>query len=466
MKKYLAIATIAVFVLTLTAVTYAIDFKMSGDIRNRSKVAVNIGESALTPGSAEYDGTVSDVDMRMRFKIDAVASENLKGQLRFEMDDDWGGTGMGTFGLGSVDVEVRNAFVSFTPPGLEDYPTTLTAGLQDFYLGRFAVDEGGTGITVDTKWDPAAIRLIFIKEFEGDEENSDDRDSYGVRVTYPVNDWRPGVWFQWTDLGKITDSVAAGGAAGSGRVQGDLYWVGFTVDGKLGPVSLIGDFVYNGGSVDYGTNTGQLTVKGIAGPATLDEEEYGGWVAHVKGSMPVGDIYEVGGVLMYASGDELNDVRNRGEIDGFRQPLGGAAFRPTQIYYGSGINASIGLDSRVGSRGRSPTNVAGDWLVQGFVSAKPLDWLKVTVLAAYIGDNVDDGDRFGTSRDAAGNLEDNDDAGIELDVTANIQIYKQLTWDIGAGILFAGDALEQWNGTANEDPDDPWCFVTNLQYKF
>jgi hypothetical protein len=54
MKKYLAIATIAVFVLTLTAVTYAIDFKMSGDIRNRSKVAVNIGESALTPGSAEW----------------------------------------------------------------------------------------------------------------------------------------------------------------------------------------------------------------------------------------------------------------------------------------------------------------------------------------------------------------------------------------------------------------------------
>jgi hypothetical protein len=171
---------------------------------------------------------------------------------------------------------------------------------------------------------------------------------------------------------------------------------------------------------------------------------------------------------MYASGDDLDDRDNDGELDGFRQAEGGASFRPTQVYYGSSINASVGLDSRVGSRGRSPNNIAGDWLVQGFIGYEALDWLKLTGAVAYIGDNVDNGDRFGTALDALGNREDNDDAGIELDATAEIEIYKELKWRIGAGILLAGDALEQFNASTgvNEDPDDPWVFVTNLTYKF
>ncbi len=107
-------------------------------------------------------------------------------------------------------------------------------------------------------------------------------------------------------------------------------------------------------------------------------------------------------------------------------------------------------------------------MLKGYGSFKPLDWLKVTGYVAYLGDNVDEGDKFGNALDATSvtGLEDNDDIGFEVGVWADISIYKGLTYSIAAGWLSAGDALDQEIAGVNESPDDPWALVSNLQYKF
>jgi hypothetical protein len=460
MKKFLTIAMAVVFVLTVAAVTHAVEWKLSGDIRNRTAVLINADEDFLDPTVDGFDHTASDMDMRYRVYMETAVNEHLGGTFNIEAEGEYGDPGdVAEFGGGNNVVNVSNALVWFKVPGLDEYPTTITAGLQPIYLGRFSVDDDGAGVTIDTKLNQVDLRLQYWKELEGTVEASDDIDGYGARITVPLGDLRAGLWGSWSDHGNRADAAFDGTAM---DVAGDLYYAGFMLDGKIGPVGFEADIVVNSGSIDYA-----FPITGATG-APIDEEEYSGYMAHVTASMPVGDKFEVGGVFMYASGDDLDDRDNDGELDGFRQAEGGASFRPTQVYYGSSINASVGLDSRVGSRGRSPNNIAGDWLVQGFIGYEALDWLKLTGAVAYIGDNVDNGDRFGTALDALGNREDNDDAGIELDATAEIEIYKELKWRIGAGILLAGDALEQFNASTgvNEDPDDPWVFVTNLTYKF
>jgi hypothetical protein len=476
MKKFLTLVMVAVFVFTAVAVTYAIDFQMSGLFRTRTRWGVNY--LAVAPddptdptSNTGWDDSRAAVDSRIRLKVDAVASEDLMGELYLQADGVWGLNDMATFGAGNREVKVKNAFVKFKVPGTDAFPTTATVGVQGFYLARFGVDDDAAGITADLRPGPAELRVIWIKELEDEVFEADDVDSYGFRVTFPVGEIRPGLWGQWSHYGKEADA-ALGVDTG-----GDLYWVGLTADGKVGPVSFLADFVYNAGSTDYSTPISGIGTLGQ--PVIIDEDDYGGWVFHAKASVPVGEMFEVGGLLMYASGDDLDEIQNDGEYAGFRQPHGGASFRPTQVYYGSSVNDAVGWVSRVGQRVGARDargGLAGDWVAQGFFSLKPLDWLKVTLLGAYIGDNVDNGDRVGTAEDFLGRPEDNSDVGFEVDLVTDIQIYKELTWSIGAGFLFAGDAMDQVvQGSGafyglpynlNESPNNPWAIVSQLLYSF
>jgi hypothetical protein len=115
-----------------------------------------------------------------------------------------------------------------------------------------------------------------------------------------------------------------------------------------------------------------------------------------------------------------------------------------------------------------PRYWGGLWTIKGYASFKPLDWLKVTGYAMYIGDTTSDGDTVGTAINAAGQPEDEDYIGIEVGAIADIKIYKELTFNMGLGYLFAGDAMDSWTGvgTVNDSPDDPWAILTQLIYKF
>ena len=111
----------------------------------------------------------------------------------------------------------------------------------------------------------------------------------------------------------------------------------------------------------------------------------------------------------------------------------------------------------------------GTWFAKVYGSFKATPWYKVTLEALYIGDTTKHGNTIGTALKADGiNCRDDKDIGWEVDLTNNFQIYKNLTWDVVGGILFAGDAMDYWYSSAsvNKSPKNPWIIHTGLTYNF
>ncbi|NIS60875.1 MAG: hypothetical protein GTO13_09295, partial [Proteobacteria bacterium] len=113
MKKFLTIATIGVLVLALAAVTYAVDLKASGLVRNRTALYKNAETSDIST-AAGIDDTNSFVDYRSRIRFTLVASEDLEGNIYFESNDKWGvGGGVNDkgalVGTDGISVQVQHA---------------------------------------------------------------------------------------------------------------------------------------------------------------------------------------------------------------------------------------------------------------------------------------------------------------------------------------------------------------------
>jgi hypothetical protein len=67
-----------------------------------------------------------------------------------------------------------------------------------------------------------------------------------------------------------------------------------------------------------------------------------------------------------------------------------------------------------------------------------------------------------------GTLRDDTDIGWELDLVNELQIYKNLKWEIAGGVLFAGDAMDfkRTGVNTNKPMDNPWAILTRLTYNF
>jgi hypothetical protein len=86
----------------------------------------------------------------------------------------------------------------------------------------------------------------------------------------------------------------------------------------------------------------------------------------------------------------------------------------------------------------------------------------------YIGDTTKNGNTLGDAVKYSGVLRDDKTIGWELALVQDINIYKNLVWTIGAGMLFAGDALDQQiAGTnMNKSPKNPFILATKLVFNF
>jgi len=128
----------------------------------------------------------------------------------------------------------------------------------------------------------------------------------------------------------------------------------------------------------------------------------------------------------------------------------------------------------------------GTAFFKGYGSMKLAPWYKLTLQGLYIWDTTKHGNTFGTAvknpLSAWGSqiLRDNNDIGFELDLIQEIDIYKNLKGYIGAGYLWAGKAMDVYNGTSawtgvpgslpytpiNRSPANPWNITTRLIYTF
>jgi hypothetical protein len=112
--------------------------------------------------------------------------------------------------------------------------------------------------------------------------------------------------------------------------------------------------------------------------------------------------------------------------------------------------------------------IGGTWVAKLFASVAPVPWYKVTLQGMYIGDTTKHGNTLGNAVKANGYLRDDSTIGWEVDLLNDIQIYKNLKWSVGAGILFVDDAFKfkRAGSNTNSLPENPWIIATKLRYDF
>jgi hypothetical protein len=127
-----------------------------------------------------------------------------------------------------------------------------------------------------------------------------------------------------------------------------------------------------------------------------------------------------------------------------------------------------GLQSGSWNTNLSRGATGGTWIAKLFASAQATPWYKVTLWGLYIGDTTRHGNTLGDAVKFDGTPRDDKSIGFELSLIQDINIYKNLIFTIGSGILFAGDALDQnIAGTnVNKSPKNPYMISTKLSYMF
>lgn len=407
--------------------------------------AFGFGVGALDPAWNEENAWTQ---LRTQIYIAARVNENLSGTLGIEIDSSrWGdnGTGSGNagkWGTDQVAVKVKNAFIDFKVPQV---PVWLRAGIQNFQVRRnifFIADGAGVSARIAFQADPVtvSIRPFWGKIYEGfDHTDADDQDIYGIDLNFAIGDIKPGVFFCYQARRQLYDGTPA--------VEGDSkqWWLGPYIDAKIGPVAATLDFVYNGGEEDF---------QGASPFSDIDHE---GWIIRGEASYVL-NKFRFGLGALYGTGDDPTT----NDDEGYNIPhYSEAAALNTDflIVFGNwGLYAPYGATYNIfGFFKPWSTPGQGVWYVRGFADYQVTGWLKLMANAGYIGDTVDHGDTFGTD------LDDDDTIGWELDVGAQVNIYKNLVLSSAFGYLIGGKALSMGPG---DRPQDPWAWVTTLSYIF
>ncbi len=526
MKKITTLAVTAVLIFGLAALTYAdVKFGASGFVRVRSAWYMNARNGIPAPDveiptlpAAAFNGAWNDtqafMDTRFRIKFTGSLDDVAKGVIYLEGDSSaWGEApdGRNTAGAWNADrnaVEIKQFYIDFKVPGLSDMvPTTVQAGIIGYYYRPdLCTSSDGAGVRVDMRPGPIWVQLNWMKPWEADNARADDTDVYAARVVYQGLPVHMGVWGQywksnsWSAATAFAWPAAVGqfNNAGTGQNGGtdtaSLFWVGFQAVGKIGPVALTGDFIYNGGKIErqYGFNPAAAFVP-YQNP--IDDEDFGGWLAYLDLGFTIPNTpLEIGLTGLYSTGDDAFDAATKREHTGFYMTPGSesAYTGHSVVFFASSKNDSVGI-TRGDSKSVFQLGVAGVAFGKLRASVKPLPWLKVTAFGMYIADQTDSGDLYGTAVKANVNypgigliqtLEDNSDIGIEIGLETDIQIYKNLKYSIGLGYLLAGDALDQYTGVdftagafvpggtvagalpINDAPKNPWAIVSQLIFNF
>jgi hypothetical protein len=496
MKKRLALILFGLLIVAVSAPVYAqFEWKVSGYFDTNAFWFKNVanGTSQIYGGYKDTDGgTIPNnhsldkdghyFNTRGRFQFDAVMGKQVSATMGFEMDaSQWGDYNGGKDQAGKwmadqAAVEVRHLYLDLAIPyfGIP-VPMTARIGIQPMNArSEFALNTDGTGITLGFKLDPVTISPFWAKPAHYDDYANEDTDVYGIKALARVGKLSLGAYGMFWNMRSYPMNSASQSALDTvdPSFKGKMYWFGGYADGKVGPLDMKADFVYDYGSVDS------------FGAASARDVKYTGWVARLNLSLPV-EAFEVGTRLMYATGSDQKDSDGQG-LPGRTTPWGTTTKKVTSYVsppgtetasYGAG-SPGIFYDNMVTARGghfrgsnanqMSRGAVGGTWHAFGFASYKLFPWYKLTGVAGYIGDTTKNGNTVGTAYRANGTPRDDSDIGWELGLYNEIQIYKNLSWGTSFAYLIAGDALADWRSasdpTRNITTGDIWQIGSIIKY--
>jgi hypothetical protein len=514
MKKFTVISLVALLILAFGATAYAqakLDFRASGSIDAQTHYSVNVpplnpagnaiyGVGGAAAGYANYgsalDRKVSYWDSRMSLRFDAVMGKELSATLQFEVDAGrWGGPKTGyvnnmrdanNVGYWSTDragVEVKYMYMDVGLPYFGvPVPINLRVGAQPLAIRPwFFQATDGMGISASLKIDPVNINPFYFKPAEGNDWSADDADIYGLQVNAKVGTFTIGGYGLYANMNSypmwVTSVVAGLDTRINPQIQGpgtaDFWWLGFYADGKAGPVNIQLDAAYDQGEA---RQSGFRTVN------------YSGYAARAKVDYPF-EKFNFGITGMYASGSDAKKTSTAGlpgnttwdggfshRVSGWMVPVGsenGAANGESVVIYGMEAGASGGQGWAVNHNYDQTTKGAfgGTWFAKLAGSYKVTPWYKVTLQGLYIGDTTKNGNTFGNARHSDGTPRDDKTIGVEFDWLNEFEIYKNLTFKLFGGYLWAGSAMN-FDTVGNNGPDhntnikNPWAIRTRLLYSF
>jgi hypothetical protein len=510
MKKFIVLSLVALLVLAFGTMAFAqakkeepkLEFKISGFIDAKYFVHRNVvtggpaGSGIHTywpapyfpdkPGvaladKAAWNETASFFESRARLKFDMLMGKNLSGTIFFEMDSTkWGEVSpaagavqrnvAGVWDADRAAVEVKNYYIDFGVPGIP-VPVSMRVGVQPLSVRpNLLVYTDGPGVTAGIKVDPANIGILYFKAYEGQDVTADDINVYGLTANAKVGTFTVGGYGLYYNMNSYPLPGAIPAFEVSAANRADFWWFGLFADGKLGPLNMNFDFIYDTGEVES------------RNPA-LKDVDYSGWVTRLKLDFPW-EKFNFGGTFLYATGADLKKTNSTGlpgnatwagytskKVGSYIVPPGtseAGICQESLVFYGTWSNTLVGLSAATYYDRVSRGTIGGTWFAKASAAFKATPWYKVTVEGLYIGDTTKNGNTAGDAVKANGRPRDDKSIGWELDLINEINIYKNLLWKVGAGMLFAGDALDQWSGVGvvNGSPKNPWILETTLTYSF
>jgi hypothetical protein len=454
--------------------------------------------------------------------------KQVSGTIFFEIDATrWGernGLGAqrnqaGDWNADSASVEVKNAFLTFALPPIIPIPVTVNAGILPLVTRPVVQYTDGTGMNITFKPDPAQITFIWMKAIENQDWAADDGDVWGIQAKVNVGTLTLGGYVSYYNLNtypfqssgslnmygistaavNYTGIPTGNSAYNSSWIDpttADLSWWGLYADGKLGPVYINTDFVYDYGYVAaHGNYAGVNPNVSAANNALWDRKvNYRGWLTRIAVDFPW-EKFNFGAVGMYASGADLKKtspdgrpgVTNAFPGTGYSTKVSSYIVPPNAehvyddedfVIYGTGANginrAGTGYNLAGAGSGSSAAagSYGGTWFAKLYGQYKPTPWYRITFFGMYIGDTVKNGNKLGDAVKSDGTPRNDRSIGWEFGLFNDVQIYKNLQLRAGGGYLLAGKAFDYHDqrvgATANTNvgPANPWALAVKLLYVF
>jgi len=512
MRKLIVLSLVALLVLAFGTMAFAqakkeepkLNFVASGFIDVISEYMMNVPQAGNStsagggtgPGNTFFGPPVAYMmpaanqafnkkmgymETRGRLKFDAIMGKEMMGTFFFEIDSNrWGDrleAGLnaqrnraGYWGVADrAAVEVKNMFLTFGMPWVP-VPITVQGGIIPVGIrpGAFlSVD--GPGIQAAIKVDPATIKLVWMKALENRDWAADDADLYAIEASAKISTMTVGGYVLNFNMNSYPVADAEPSYASN------VWWYGIYAAGKLGPVNLSADLVFNNGKI---TDRRDLAVQ-------ARDVKLSGWGGLLNVSYPW-EKFNFGGALIYGSGADLSKTSANGypgsavasgsgtssKVGAFIIPAGTeGSVGHSIIFCGAGINRMNTGYEQAGSSAHAAATFGGLWINKLFGSFQVTPAYKVTLEGMYILDTSKKGNTIGNARKApfgATNLRDDKNIGWEFDLFNEVQLYKNLKFAFGGGYLFAGDAMDFWDTarSKNVSPKNPWVITSNLTYSF
>ncbi len=398
---------------------------------------------------ADTDHTYSKAGLWQRFRVQPVfeVAEGLSITTRMDaMEKGWGSTNW-KGGFDDMNLSRKQVPVGGSPAAQENFEfergyVTFATKIGQFDIGYQSSGKWGTDflddektrprIKLTTKAGPVVIIALFEKQFESIYSANaaykgtvdTDNDNYAIGAIYGFKGGNAGILYKYTD--NRSNRIAPASFASK------LHYLAPYLKATFGPVYVEGELDWTFGKV-----------RKYEAPSTSQDVDAERYAAYVKARMNMGPAY-FGAAFQWIQGDDGSDPT---KSKSWSNPSGNGS-QDLDVGILLGNDALQTWRQGGGNGGANGFTFGSDKYNSLFYSAfagfNPTPKLNVQALLAYATlDKVEAA--------AAVNRNDSKKLGWEFDVTASYKIYDNLTYMIGAGYLWAGDAFKGFGANSNNN---------------